>query len=99
MSDTKSDLSIEKISKTVNNSKEDKAVQSDKFSMDYVLEQIEKIASQTEHLGQVIGAVGGLERSENLDASQLMGLEAKIDALKDVVKCRETTNQQLLRFY
>lgn len=99
MSDTKSDLSIEKISKTVNNSKEDKAFQSDKFSMDYVLEQIEKIASQTEHLGQVIGAVGGLERSENLDASQLMGLEAKIDALRDVVKCRETTNQQLLRFY
>ena len=99
MSDTKSDLSIEKISKTVNNSKEDKAVQSDKFSMDYVLEQIEKIASHTEHLGQVIGAIGGLERSENLDASQLMGLEAKIDALKDVVKCRETTNQQLLRFY
>lgn len=73
--------------------------QSNKFSMDYVLEQIEKIASQTEHLGQVIGAVGGLERSENLDASQLMGLEAKINALRDVVKCRETTNQQLLRFY
>lgn len=99
MSDTNLDLSIEKVSKAADNSEETKTFRSDKFSMDYVLEQIEKISSQTEHLGQVIGAVGGLERSENLDASQLVGLEAKIDALKDVVKCRETTNQQLLRFY
>ncbi len=99
MSDTNLDLSIEEVSKAADNSEEAKAFRSDKFSMDYVLEQIEKISSQTEHLGQVIGAVGGLERSENLDVSQLVGLEAKIDALKDVVKCRETTNQQLLRFY
>lgn len=71
--------------------------QSDKFSMDYVLEQIEKIASQTEYLGQIIGAVGHLENSEDLDSDA--ALEAKAIALGDVVRCRETTNQQLIRFY
>ena len=91
MSDTDLNLSIKE------DLEEAKAFQSDKFSMDYVLEQIEKIASQTEYLGQVIGAVGHLESSDELDSDA--ALEAKALALGDVVRCRETTNQQLIKFY
>jgi len=102
MSDTNINLSIEGVSVAgAVDSQKAKAFQSDKFSMDYVLEQIEKIASQTDYLGQVIGAVGHLENTlENTTAIDgNAALQAKIAALNDVVKCRETTNQQLIRFY
>lgn len=92
MSDTNNDLSIKKVSTAeVTDSEKAKCFQSDKYSMDYVLEQIEKIASQTEYLGQVIGAVGHLENPDDDGAAA--------GALGDVVRCRETTNQQLIRFY
>ena len=67
-----------------------------KLTMNYVLEQIEKIAQQTDYimdtiekLGQMVGANG---------PGDVAGC-AKAEALGNVVKCRETTNQQLLKFY
>lgn len=71
-------------------------VSDEKLSMNYVLEQIEKIAAQTEYLGQTIGAIGQLESA---DDSNDVALRAKAEALGDVVRCRETTNQQLIRLY
>lgn len=66
------------------------AVVSEKYTLDYVLEQIEKIQADTEHIKSVICELG-----QNIqDPSGFRG-----EALGDVVKCRETTNQQLIAFY
>jgi hypothetical protein len=66
-----------------------------KFSMSYVLEQIENIAKQTEYLNQVI-----LELKQiKVGVSGDIGAAGKSEALSSVVKCRETTNQQLLKLY
>ncbi len=62
----------------------------DKYSMEYCLTQIEHIATQTEYLNQVLSELQQLENSSNAP---------KANALSGVVKCRETTNQQLLKFY
>lgn len=99
MSDINSDLSIEELAKKTNSSKEAVIWQNNKFSINYVLEQIEKIVSQTDYLGQVIGAVSHLESSENIEEHAVSALQEKVAALGDVVRCRETTNQQLIRFY
>lgn len=62
-----------------------------KYSMEYCLEQIERIGHQTEYLNQ---AIAELHQMDN-DSS----CAQKAAALGDIVKCRETTNQQMLRFY
>lgn len=66
-----------------------------KLSMNYVLEQIEKIAKQTEYLNQVISELRQMETGGAGD----IGNTNKAEALLSVVKCRETTNQQLLGIY
>ncbi len=73
----------------------------DKLTMSYVLEQIEKIAAQTEYLNQAIDQLGKMsdgEPGEACSPGNIAG-QAKAQALGDVVRCRETTNQQLLSFY
>lgn len=62
-----------------------------KYSMQYCLEQIERIGHQTEYLNQ---AIADIRQLGNNDISC-----AKAMALSDIVKCRETTNQQMLHFY
>ena len=100
MSDINSNLSIEEPSaKETNSPKKSEVQQDNKLSMSYVLEQIEKIVSQTEYLGQVIGAVSHLESAENIEEHAVSVLQEKVTALGDVVRCRETTNQQLIRLY
>jgi len=66
-----------------------------KLSMNYILEQIEKIAKQTEYLNQVISELHQMETGGAGD----IGNANKAEALSSVVRCRETTNQQLLRMY
>ncbi len=66
-----------------------------KLSMNYVLEQIEKIAKQTEYLNQVISELRQMETGGAGD----IGKANKAEALSSIVKCRETTNQQLLSLY
>ncbi len=69
-----------------------------KFTLNYVLEQIEKIATETQYLNNVVENLGKM----TLDFSEDSNYEAyksQAEALGDVVRCRETTNQQLLRFY
>ncbi len=75
---------------------EDSDMSEEKLTMNYVLEQIEKIASQTEYLNNAIAALSGMKVGEGPD--DVAGQEKAI-ALGDVVRCRETTNQQLLAFY
>lgn len=66
-----------------------------KYSIEYCLEQIEQIAHQTEHVTQAISELRQIEHSGADDSAG----QAKAAALSDVVKCRETTNQKLLQFY
>lgn len=63
-----------------------------KYSMEYCLEQIERIGSQAEYLNQVITELRQMDNNGD-------GACTKAMALSDIVKCRETTNQQMLRFY
>lgn len=73
------------------NEKENMEQGGGKYSMEYCLEQIERIGHQTEYLNQVIAE---LRQMDNDSSSG-----EKAIALSDIVKCRETTNQQMLRFY
>ncbi len=68
----------------------------DKFTMNYCLEQIEKIQSQTEHLNQVITELRSMETSGGAAG---FADSQKATTLAEMVKCRETTNQKLLAFY
>lgn len=68
---------------------------SEKFTLDYVLAQIEKIAEQTNYLHETIHALSEIHSNMAGD----IATQAKAQALGDVVKCRETTNQQMLRMY
>jgi hypothetical protein len=63
-----------------------------KYTMAYCLEQIERIGSQAEYLNQVITELRQMDNNGD-------GACTKAMALSDIVKCRETTNQQMLRFY
>lgn len=72
-----------------------------KLSMEYILDQIEKIAGQTEYLYQVIDKLGSMADGDNADGmspGNTLG-QAKAEALGNVVQSREATNQQLLQFY
>lgn len=66
-----------------------------KLSMCYILEQIEKIASQTAYISDAISEL----RQMNISCAGDIGSASKAEAISEVVKCREATNQQLLRFY
>ncbi len=72
-----------------------------KMTMDYVLEQIEKISVQTEYLNHAIDQLGKIPDGDSGEAGSPGDLagQAKARAIGDVVRCRETTNQQLLSFY
>ncbi|MDE6363843.1 MAG: hypothetical protein K2L86_06195 [Lachnospiraceae bacterium] len=63
----------------------------DKYSIEYCLAQIEHIAHQTDYLEQAVSEL------KQLDSDPLCGQKAA--AISDVVKSRETTNQQLINFY
>ena len=68
----------------------------DKLTMNYVLEQIERISKDTEYLYNTIQKLG--EMSNASGPGDIVG-RAKAEALGNVVECRETTNQQLLKMY
>ena len=63
----------------------------DKYSIAYCLSQIEQIANQTAYLNQALSEL------QHLESDPFCGQKAT--AISDVVKSRETTNQQLLGFY
>lgn len=73
------------------NEKENMEQGGSRHSMEYCLEQIERIGRQTEYLNQVIAELRQLDNASSC--------AQKAMALSDIVKCRETTNQQMLHFY
>lgn len=65
------------------------------LTIGYVLKQIENIASQTAYLNKAIDEISVI----SIGAPGVMGVGEKANAIAQVVKCRETTNQKLISFY
>ena len=65
------------------------------LSMSYILEQIEKVAAQTAYLNDAMAELRAFEVKDKSD----IGTQGKAKAIADIVRCRETTNQQLLKLY
>ena len=75
--------------------------QSPALTMEYLLSQIEKVAAQTDHLHEAIQALSDMDDGENAEGMSVGNTlgPAKAAAIGEVVRCRETTNQQMLRLY
>ncbi len=71
-------------------------VTADKYTYEYALKQIERIAVETEHIHQAIAALGSLE-NEGVPTGG--SADAVARGIADVVRCRETTAQRLIDFY
>ena len=73
----------------------------DKVELSWLLQQIAAIQSDTDYLYQTIQQLAEMGVGESGGAGSpgdVMG-QAKAEALGDIVRCRETTNQQLLDIY
>ena len=76
---------------------EDKIMSDNKeISIAYLLDQIEKIAAQTDYFNVAIEKLSKLDYSAPECGSPP---DERAKALGDIVRCRETTNQQLIAFY
>ena len=69
--------------------------QTEEFTLQYILRQIEKIREDTQHIYDALKMLDGVESQGPGD----LGAQGKANGIATVVKCRETTNQQLLNFY
>ena len=72
-----------------------------KVELSWLLQQIAAIQSDTDYLYhtiQQLAEMGVGESGEAGSPGDVMG-QAKAEALGDIVRCRETTNQQLLDIY
>ena len=67
----------------------------EKLTIDYILNQIEQIVKDTEYLRN---ALEHLALMPNSAPGDIAGQE-KAKAIGDIVRCRETTNQQALKLY
>lgn len=71
------------------------------YNIEFVLNQIAKLQEQTEYLNTTLEKLSELSDGDSGGPGapgNLLGME-KAKAIGDVVRCRETTNQQLLAFY
>ena len=71
------------------------------YNVDYILSQIAKIQEQTEYLNKALEQLSQMSDGDSGSAGapgNILG-EAKARAIGDVVRCRETTNQQMLSLY
>ena len=67
----------------------------EKLTMDYILGQIEKIATETEYLHN---AISELSKTNSVGPGDV-GTQEKAHALGEIVTSREHTNQRLLSLY
>ena len=67
----------------------------EKLSINYILEQIEAIQSQTDYLQNVITSLAETHSGGPGDT----GAQERARALGEVIVSRETTNQKLIAFY
>lgn len=72
-----------------------------KYSIEYILEQVAKIQGQTEYLSQAIEKLSAMDDGDSGECGSPGNIQgqAKAQALGDIVRCRETTNQQMLKLY
>ena len=63
----------------------------EKLTIDYILTQIEKIMVDTAHINEALNTIEQIGDTGSGDA--------RPGAAADIVRCRETTNQEVLRFY
>ena len=69
--------------------------QKKEITLQYILKQIEKIMEDTKHIYDALKMLEGVKS----DGPGDIGAQEKAKGIATVVKCRETTNQQLLGFY
>lgn len=67
----------------------------ERLSMNYVLDQIEKLSFQNQHLESAMQKISEVEDY----AGDLVVGSTKAQALADIIRSRETTNQQFLKLY
>lgn len=82
----------------MSNNKENATIETkstEKLTMDYILEQIENIATDTEYLRSALNEIGKLNSSGPMN----MGVSEKALALGEMITSREHTNQRLLSLY
>ncbi len=75
-------------------------VNSTMYTVDYILSRIEAIFADTAYISQTIASLASMSDGE-IHAGAPVNLQGqeKAQALGDVVRCRETTNQQMLKLY
>lgn len=71
------------------------------FSLSYILEQLAAIRQQTDYLQQALTALADMPNGDSgaQGAPGNIQGKAKAEALADVVRSREDTNQRLMRLY
>ena len=77
------------------NAQETVAEKKNEISLDHIFAEIKAIREQTDYLDVAIKSLHCIESVGPGD----VGAAGKADGIAAVVKCRETTNQQLLKFY
>lgn len=80
---------------TEDNNMSDAIETKEKYTLDYVLNQIEQIVKDTEYIHNALEQLALMPQSAPGD---IAGQE-KAKALGDIVRSRETTNQQALKLY
>ncbi len=65
------------------------------ITAEYALAQIEKILADTQHIYEALDALKDVHSAGPED----IGAQSAAQGMADVVRCRETTNQQLIAFY
>lgn len=73
------------------------AASTKKYSLEYALEQIEKIANETSHVHEAISSIATMKSEATMSRGGSADEMAKTVA--EVIRCRETTNQKLIGFY
>lgn len=69
-----------------------------KLTINYVLEQIEKIQNQTDHISMALAALGNMVPKANSTTPDVASAE-QAEAIAEVVESREATNQKLIALY
>ncbi len=71
------------------------------YSIPYILRQIALIQADTACLTEVAGKLAAMSDGDSGEPGSPGNIQgqAKAEALGTIITCRETTNQQLLRFY
>lgn len=71
------------------------------YSIEYILSQMAKIQEQTEYLNTAIEKLSLMGDGESGDPGSPGNIQgqAKAQAIGDIVRCRETTNQKMLLLY